>query len=73
MPITLYRGPHCHMGRSVGVLVCEAYRDRWEGKNLELVVADTAPFLLKVVLRIKKLEEQEQDLGAGPRSSRKGL
>jgi hypothetical protein len=52
------------MGRSVGVLVCEAYRDRWEGKNLELVVADTAAFLLKVVLRIKKLEEQEQDLGA---------
>jgi hypothetical protein len=40
------------------LLVCMAKRDLRTSKDLELVVADRAPFLLKVVLRRKELEEQ---------------
>ena len=57
--------PHCIEGSCVGVLQtashlmqCRAYEDLRYGKDPELVVEDRAPYLLKVVLRRKDLEEQ---------------
>ena len=64
-PKNKYNCPHCEVGRSVGViespshfLQCKAYEDLRQGKDPEMVVADRAPYLLKVVVRRKELEEQ---------------
>ena len=64
-PKNMYNCPHCIEGRSVGVIetpshlmLCRAYEDLRYGKDPELVVEDRAPYLLKVVLRRKELEEQ---------------
>jgi hypothetical protein len=64
-PKNIYNCPHCVEGRSIGVLgtpshcmQCRAYEDLRQGKDPELVVADRAPYLLKVVLGRKELEEQ---------------
>ena len=60
-----YWCPHCELGRSIGILEtpshllqCKAYCDLRQGIDPELVVADRAPFLAKVVIRRKELEEQ---------------
>ena len=64
-PKNKYSCPHCVEGRSIGVqetpahlLICRAYEDLRQGKEPELDVDDRAPYLLKVVLRRKELEEQ---------------
>ena len=75
--------PHCDLGRSVGVLEipahlreCQAYLYLRQGIDPKLVDEDRAPYLSKVVLRRKELEdelrsgtkEQEQGAGAAVRS-----
>ena len=65
-PKNQYWCPHCVAGRSVGaletprhLLQCDAYSDLIKGgTDPELVAADRAPYLAKVVIRRKELEEQ---------------
>ena len=56
---TYFKNPHPHYIESPSHLMwCKAYEDLRQGKDPELVVADRAPYLLKVVVRRKELEEQ---------------
>ena len=64
-PKNQYNCPHCEEGRSIGVIEtpshliwCRAYQDLRQGKDPELVLADRSPYLLRVVVRRKELEEQ---------------
>ena len=57
--------PHCDLGRSVGLaetpahlLECDAYLNLRQGIDPELVDEDRAPYLSRVVLRRKELEEK---------------
>ena len=57
--------PHCDLGRSLGVaetpahlLECQAYLNLRQGIDPELVEEDRAPYLSRVVLRRKELEEK---------------
>ena len=60
-----YSCPHCSEGRSVGILesssyllICRAYEDLRKGNDPELIEADRAPYLQRVVSRRKELEEK---------------
>ena len=60
-----YSCPHCSEGRSVGILespshllICRAYEDLRQGNDPELIEADRAPYLQRVVSRRKELEEK---------------
>ena len=60
-----YSCPHCSEGRSVDpvkshshLLLCSAYLDLRQGLDAELVVADRAIYLRRVIARRKELEQE---------------
>ena len=64
-PKDQYSCPHCLEGRSVGavespshLLSCSAYLDLRQGLDAELVVADRAIYLRRVIARRKELEQE---------------
>ena len=68
-PKDKYQCPHCPEGRQPGgslesskhLLDCAIYRDLREGLDPELVVADRATYLRKVIQRRTALERQLSD------------